>query len=51
MMSESYFLSTEVVNGEVRTYVFELRHSCDEIQKKETHAGHGYSVRCVKERN
>jgi len=50
LMSESYFLSTEVVHGEVKTYVYEVHHDCDSLIKKETHTGLGYSVRCVKEK-
>ena len=49
-MSENYFLSTEVVDGQVRTYVYEVHHDCDSLIKKETHSGYGYSVRCVKEK-
>ena len=50
LMSESYFLSTEVVDGQVRTYIYEVHHDCDSLIKKETHSGYGYSVRCVKEK-
>ena len=50
LMSENYFLSTEVVDGQVRTYVYEVHHDCDSLIKKETHSGYGYSVRCVKEK-
>ena len=51
LMSEGYFLSTEVVHGEVKTYVYEVHHDCDSLIKKETHTGLGYSVRCVKEKD
>ena len=50
LYSEGYFLSTEVVNGEVHTYVYEIHHDCDSLLQHETHTGIGYSVRCVKEK-
>lgn len=50
MLSEGYFWSTEIVDGEVRTTAFEVRHDCDNVLRVETHTGLGYSVRCIKEK-
>ena len=50
LTSEGYFLSTEILNGEVHTVVIEMNHDCGSTSTMESHSGYGYSVRCIKEK-
>ena len=51
LTSEGYFLSTEIVGGEIKTHVHVVVHDCDVIKEVEVNTGYGYSVRCIKEKD
>ena len=49
MLSDSYFWSAKVVNGEIHYSAIWLHHDCDSVQEVEAHEGMGFSIRCIKE--
>lgn len=50
LLTETYFWSSQIVDGAVGESLFLLRHHCDEVLEVLTYDGLGYSIRCIKER-
>jgi uncharacterized protein (TIGR02145 family) len=50
LLTDGYFWSVRIVNGEVTSVPIYIRYDCDEVKELETFEGLGYSIRCIKER-
>jgi uncharacterized protein (TIGR02145 family) len=51
LLSEGYFWSVEVVNGEVGVRPYIILHECDFTHGFNSYSGQGFSVRCIKEKD